>query len=451
MNVSQQNIDKVNTVVTVEITKADYQEQVDKALRTYRQKANIPGFRKGMVPMGMIKKMFGKQVQAEEINKLVGEKLFSFIRENNLNVLGEPLPSVEQPEIDFDTQEDFTFKFDVALAPEINLNLSKGDKVDYYTITVDEDMVSKQVEALQNRFGTHEEAEEVVANDMLRGDIAELDADGNFKEGGIQVSEVALLPTYFKNEDQKSKFIGAKKLTSVDFNLAEATENSDAEMASILKLKKEDVEGNTSNFRFTITNISHFVPAEKNEEFFKNVFGEEVKTEEEFVAKVKESLSVQLEPESDYKFGLDARKVIEEKVGELEMPEALLKRWLVATGENRTEESVNEELPKMLPELKWHLIKEQIAKDLNVKVEEADINAIAKKAVVAQLAQYGMSNLPEDMVENYAKEMLKNKETSRNLIDRATEEKIIAAIKDVVTLDVKAISSEDFYKMFENK
>ena len=451
MNVSQQNIDNVNAVITIEITKADYQEQVEKALRTYRQKANIPGFRKGMVPMGMVKKMFGKQAVADEINKQVSEKLFGFIRENNLNVLGEPMPSADQANIDFDTQEDFIFKFDIALAPEIKVELSKEDKVAYYNIAVTDEMVEKQTEALQGRFGTYEQVEEAGDKDMLKGDLAELDAEGNIKEGGILVEGAALMPSYFQNEDEKAKFAGAKKLASIDFNPAAASNGNQTELASILKMKKEDVAGIDSNFRFTITEISHFVPAVKDEEFFKNVFGEEVKTEEEFTAKVKELIAEQLTPESDYKFGLDARTVIETKVGELEMPVEFLKRWMVATGEDRTEAQVEEEMPKMLPELKWHLIKEQLVKNYEIKVEEADLMELAKKATQAQFAQYGMANVPADLLENYAKQMLQNKETARNLIDRATEDKIVAKLKELVTLEEKEISVEDFQKMFENK
>ena len=451
MNVSQKNIDNVNAVISIEITKADYQEPVEKALRTYRQKANVPGFRKGMVPMGMVKKMFGKQAVAEEINRQVSEKLFGYIRENNLSVLGEPMPSADQANIDFDTQEDFIFNFDIALAPAIEVSLSKEDKVDYYNITITEEMIAKQTEALQGRFGTYEPVEEAGDKDMLKGDLAELDAEGNILEGGIVVEGASLMPSYFQNDEQKAKFEGAKKLASIDFNPSAAANGNVSELASILKMEKSAAEGITADFRFTITEITHFTPAEKGEELYKNCFGEEVTTEEQFDAKVKELIEAQLTPESDYKFGLDARTVIEAKVGELEMPVEFLTRWMVATGENRTEEQVKEEMPKMLPDLKWHLIKENLVKSFEVKVEEADLMDIARRATQAQFAQYGMPNVPEDLLENYAKQMLQNKETSRNLIDRAMEEKIVATIKSTVSLNEKEISLEDFQKMFEAK
>ncbi len=451
MNVSQENISNVSAVIKVTIAKADFEPAVEKTLRGYRQKANIPGFRKGMAPMGMIKKMYGKQIQADEINKLIGEQLYSYIRENNLNVLGEPMPSQTQEPIDFDSDKDLVFCFDVAIAPEFSVSLSKEDKIPFYNIEVTEDMVSKQVEALQGRFGTYEQVEVAEEKDMLKGDLAELDENGNIKEGGIFVEGAALMPNYYKNEEEKAKFAEIKKFATVDFNPMTATENNASEVSAMLKMKKEDIEGLTSNFRFTVNEITHYVPAELGEELYKNVFGEDVKTEEEFKAKVREMIVEQLAPESDYKFGIDSKTYLLEKVGNLDMPVEILKRWMVATNENRTAEQVEEEMPKMLPELTWHLVKEKLVKDNNIKVEESDIMDIARRAVQAQLAQYGMSNIPDEMLDNYAKEMLKNKETARNLIDRATEEKIIAALKGLVTLEEKAISVEDFYKMFENK
>lgn len=354
MNVSQQNIDKVSAVIKIEITKADYQEKVDKALRAYRQKANIPGFRRGMVPMGMIQKMFGKSVLAEEFNKLVSESLFNYIRENKLNVLGEPMPVADQPEINFDGQEDFTVSFDVALAPEISVNLSKEDCVDYYNVTVDDTMVEKQCEALANRFGTQEPVEVAGEKDMIRGKFIELDEAGNVKDGGIVVESGIISPNYFKNEDEKSKFAGVKVGQKVIFNPAKSCDNNEVELASMLHIKKEEAANMKSDFEVEVTSILGFKPAEMGQELFDNAFGKDVvKTEEEYKAKVREMIENQMKPESDYKFGLDARKVLENKVGDIQLPDALLKRWLVTTGEKRTAESVEEEYPKMVPDLKW--------------------------------------------------------------------------------------------------
>jgi trigger factor len=394
--------------------------------------------------------MFGTQAKAEEINKLISDNLFAYIRDNKLNVLGEPMPSADQPTFDFENTEDFIVKFDVALAPAINVELSKEDTLPYYTIAITDEMVNNQIEQLQNRFGKFEQVEEAGDKDMLLGDLAELDAEGNIKEGGIVVEHVQLVPTYFKNADEKAKFEGAKKLASIDFNPKAAVEGNEAELAGMLKMKKEEVAGVDANFRFTISEVNHFVPAEKNEELYKNVFGEEVKTEEEFVAKLREAIAEQLVPESDYKFAIDVRTAVEAKAGELEMPVALLKRWLVASGKDRTEAQVEEEMPKMLPDLKWQLIKDALIAKYEVKVEEADVFEIAKRATQAQFAQYGMANVPAELLDNYAKQMMQNKEAVRNLIDRATEEKLVAKLKELVTLDNKEVSAEEFQKMFEN-
>ena len=450
MNVSQQNIDNVNAVITIEIAKADYQEQVEKTLRTYRQKANIPGFRKGNAPKGMIQKMFGTQAKAEEINKLISENLFGYIRDNKLNVLGEPMPSADQPTIDFENQDDIIVKFDVALAPAVDVELSKEDVLPYYTIAISDEMLNNQIAQLQNRFGKFEQVEVAGDKVMLDVDLAELDAEGNIKEVGIVVEGAQIVPAYFHNDEQKAKFEGAQKLASIDFNPKAAADGNEAELAGMLKMKKEEVAGVDANFRFTINEINHFVPAEKNEELYKNVFGEEVTTEEEFVAKLREAIAEQLVPESDYKFALDVRKAIEAKAGELEMPVAMLKRWLVASGEDRTEAQVEEEMPKMLPDLKWQIIKDALIAKYEVKVEQDDVFEIAKRATQAQFAQYGMANVPAELLENYAKQMMQNKEAVRNFVDRATEDKLVAKLKELVTLENKEVSAEEFQKMFEN-
>ena len=451
MNISLQNIDKVNALINIEVAKADYQENVDKTLRDYRKKANIPGFRKGMAPMGMINKMFGKQAKMEEINKTIGEALFGYIRENKINVLGEPLPSAQQEAIDFDSAEDFVVSFDIAIAPEFNVELSKEDKVDYYNISITEEMIEQQVSALQQRFGSYQPVEEATDKDMIKGDLAELDEEGNIKEGGLMVEGASLMPAYFHNDEQKAKFADIKKFASIDFNPSEAAGGNEAELASILKMSKEDAQNYKGNFRLTVTEITHFVPAEKNEEFFKNACGDDCTTEELFIANIKEMIAEQLVPEQDYKFGIDARKMIETKIGEIEMPEAFLKRWLLATGKDKTAEQVEEEFPKMLPELKWHLIKEQLVKNFNVKVEDADMLEIAKRSTMAQFAQYGMANVPAELLENYAKQMLQNKEAARNIAERAIEDKIVSAIKEAVSLDEKGVTIEEFQKLFETK
>lgn len=450
MNVSLKNIDAVSGIVKLEIVKADYAEQVEKSLRNFRQKANVPGFRKGMVPMGMVKKMYGKHVLVEEVNKLVSENLFSYIRENKLNILGEPMPNEsEQKPINFDTQEDFEFCFDVALAPEINITLSKSDKLPYYEVAIDDEMLNQQIDAYTANFGTYDKAEEVEEKDMVKGTVAELE-NGSPKEGGIVVEDAVLMPAYMKDEAEKAKFVGAKVNSVVVFNPNKAYEGAEVEIASFLKVDKEAVAGITGDFSFEITEITRHQKAEMNQELFDKVFGEGVVTsEEEFKNKIKDALTDQFTPQSDYKFLLDAREVLVQKAGEMKFADDMLKRWLVAANENTTAEKVEEDFPKMIEDLKYQLIKENLVKSNNLKVEDADIEAFAKRVAQAQFAQYGMLSVPEDVLANYAKDMLKNKQTLQNIIDRAVEEKLAAWLKEQVELDVKEVSTEEFGKLFE--
>lgn len=450
MNVSLKNNDAVSGIVKLEIVKADYADQVEKSLRSFRQKANVPGFRKGMVPMNMVRKMYGKHVLVEEVNKLVSENLFKYIRENNVNILGEPMPNqTEQKEINFDTDEDFEFCFDIAFAPEINIELSKNDKVPFYQVNIDDEMLNKQVESYCANFGSYDKAEEVEEKDLVKGTVAELE-NGAPKEGGIVAENTVVMPLYIKNEEEKAKFIGAKVNSVITFNPNKAFEGAEAEIASFLKIDKEKVAEATADFSFEITEVSRHKSAEMNQELFDKVFGEGIVTsEEEFKNKIREALSEQFAPQSDFKFLTDIRDILVEKAGELSFADDLLKRWLLAANEKNTKESIEEDYPKIIEDLKYHLIKEALVKKNNLKVEDADIEAFAQRVAKAQFAQYGMLSVPEDVISNYAKEMLKNKQTLQNIIDRAVEEKLAAWLKEQIELDVKEVSADEFGKLFE--
>lgn len=453
MEVSEKSTGKVSAEITVKIGKADYQESVDKALRSYAQKAVIPGFRKGKAPKSMILKMVGKSILIEEINKLVSEKLYNYIKEKNVGILGEPLPSENQNKIDFDTQEDFEFTFDVALAPEINLSLSKDDKIDYYDITVDDDMINRQIEAFRNRFGKQEECDTVTDdNDIIKCRLTELNADGSQKEGGIVVESGMVSPRHMKNEDEKKKFSGASKGDKIVFNPAAVSGDNDTELAAMLHIKKEDAKEMKSDFEAEILSVLAFKQAEVNQQLFDNAFGKDtVKDEADFKLKIKEMLAGQIAPESDYKFALDARKYIENKVGEIEFADAILKRWLKFNDTENKMENVDEEYGRMVPDLKWQLIKEQIIKAGNITIDRKDVEAAAEKTAKLQFAQYGMMNVPEDLLRRYVDDMLKDGKMARNMSERAFEDKIVSYIKENVTLVKKEISLDDFYKMLDNK
>ena len=451
MNVSMQNVDKVSALLTVNIEKADYQEKVEKVLKKYRQQANVPGFRKGMVPMSLIKKQFGKSVMAEEVDKLMQEKVNEYIRENKVNMLGMPLPNEEKMQtIDFDTQENFEFVFDIALAPEFKAEITEQDTLDFYTIAVSDEMVNSQVDMYAQRAAKYEKVEDYQDRDMIKGLLAELDENGNTKEGGIQVEGAVMMPSYMKNDEQKAIFATAKVNDVLVFNPNAAFEGNEAELSSLLKIKREEVAEMKSNFSFQVEEITRAVPAALDQALFDQVFGEgAVSSEEEFRGKIKEGIAAQFMADSNYKFLLDARTYLMNKVGKLEFPDALLKKIMLLNNEDKGESFVEENYEKSLEELTWHLIKEQLVEAFGIKVEQADILEIAKENTRMQFAQYGMMSIPEEMLENYAKEMLKKKENVEGLVNRAVESKLAAALKAKVSLNNKEVSMEEFNNLLK--
>ncbi len=450
MNITLKNTDPVNAIIKIDIVKNDYNTNVEASLKKFRQKADFPGFRKGMVPMGIVKKLYGESILAEEINKLVSDKLYTYIRENSINVLGEPLPNeTEQKELNFITQEDFEFCFDIAIAPEIAVELNKKDKITYYMVKVDDDLLNKQIESYRANYGSYKQVEEFADKDMLKGELTEW-KDGSAKAEGLYVEEAVLMPSYIKNEEEKAKFEKAKKGDAIVFNPFTAYEGNEAELSSFLKIDKTQVGEHTGEFRLEIKEITRYEEAEMNEEFYNRIFPEaNIKTETEFKEKVRELISAQYESNSDYKFLLDARQILNKKTEGVQFPDAFLKRWLLASDQNRTPEAIEEDYPKIIEDLKFHLVKEQLVKDNNIKLEEEDLMLYAKRAAQAQFAQYGMLSVPDDILENYAKDMLKKQETVRNLVDRAIEDKLIHCIKDLVKVDSKELSIEEFTKLFE--
>ena len=451
MNVSLQNIDKVSALLTVKIEKADYQDKVDSALKNFRKQAQVPGFRKGMVPAGLVKKMYGKSAMADEVNKILSEQIYNYIKENNLNVLGEPLPNEEkQTPIDFETMEEFEFVFDLALAPEVNAETSKDVTVDYNTIEVTDEMIDAQIGAHTQRTGAYESVEEYQDKDMLKGDIAEVTEKGNIKRTGIKADEVVLMPAYMKDEDQKALFNGAKVKDNITFNPAKAYDKNEAEISSLLKITKEEVADLESDFKFQISEITRFVPGPINQDLFDQVFGEgEVKSEEEFRARIKADIEKQFTLDSNYRFLLDLKDVMMERAGDVQFADAILKRIMLLNNTEKNEAFVEENYEKSVEELKWHLIKEQLVKENDIKVEEADVRDMAAAATRAQFAQYGMTQVPDDLLENYIGEMMKNRQTVENLVNRVVETKLAEAVKEKVALNNKTVTIEEFNKLFE--
>ena len=445
--------DKINGLLTMTIESADYQEQVEKTLKNYRKKAQVPGFRPGMVPMGMIKKQYGTAVKVDEINKLMGEKLYEYIRENKIQMLGEPLPNQEkQVPQDFEKDAELTFVFDIAVAPEFKAELSGKDKIDYYTIKVDDKMLDDQVQMYASQAGEFVKADVFSGNDTITGDMRELDENGNTKEGGIVTEGAMVMPAYIKADDQKKLFDGAKPGDIITFNPKKAYPDNDAEVAALLKTEKDNVKDLNSDFSYQITEIRHFQPAEVDQKLFDRVFGEgTVKDEKEFREKIAANIAPQRQQNSDYKFLLDVRQHMEKKVGKLEFPEALLKRVMIQNNKDKGADYVEKNFEGSIKELTWHMIKEKLVAANNIKVEDADLKAVAKEAIRAQFAQYGMSNVPDDVLENYAAEQLKKRENVDNFVDRAVDVKLTEALKNVVKLNAKEVSLEEFNKLMTEK
>ena len=453
MEITLQNVSDVQAKLTVKLALADYEEKVNKSLKTFRQKASIPGFRPGMVPMSLIKRQYGTAIKVDEINKVLQDALYNYIKENKLEVLGEPLPDdVQQKSIDIAKQEDMEFAFDLAIAPKFDATISAEDVIPYYNIKVTDEMVENQVKMYTNRNGHYDSVESYLTGDMVKGIVTELDADGNIKEGGIRAEDAVMLPDYMKDEESKRLFDGAKKDDIITFNPRKAYDNSEVELTSLLKISKEQAADVQGEFTFQITDITRYTEGELNQELFDQVYGEgKVKDETDFRAKVKADIQAQFVPESDYRFLIDVREYMMNRVGKLPFAEELLRRILVNNREEKNTEKLEEEFPKTLEELQWHLIKEELIKNADIKIEQKDITDQAREAVLAQFAQYGMTTVPDDLLDNYAKEMLQKKESVEGLAGRALDQKLVAALKKVAKLKKKSVSVEDFNKLFEKK
>ena len=442
MQINQTEIKDLKAVITLTLEPADYQEEVNKQLKQVRQKAQIPGFRPGMVPVGLVKKMYGKGILADVLNKLVGENLQKHIEDNKLAILGDPLPNEEKtPAIDMDTQDTFTFAFDIAVAPEFDAKLTAKNKLTEYEIEVTDEMVNNQVTSYSERFGEYEQADEVAEGDIVKGLCKEV--------GGEIVKEGAILnPQYMKQKTQAKKFIGAKKGETVTFNPAKAYEN-ETEISSMLGISKEQVKDLKNDFTFEIQEITRHKAAKIDKDLFTKVYGADApKDEAAFRAKIKAEIEANMAEDSKYKFGLDAKEAIMKKMEGLAFPEDFLKRWVLATNEKMTQEELDKDFPKMLEELKWHLAKDQLMKEYKVDVQKEEVEAYAKEIAKMQFMQYGLMHVDDQYLAQYAQDILKQENQLHGIVERVAENKIYDALKGVAKIEKKAISHEDFGKLF---
>ncbi|HAH25624.1 MAG TPA: trigger factor [Prolixibacteraceae bacterium] len=450
MNITRENIDELNAILTISVEKSDYEAAVNDILKNQRKKANMPGFRPGMVPAGLIKKMYGKAALAEEVNKIISNSLNDYIRAENLNVLGEPLPDEEkQPAIDWDTQSDFSFVYDIGMAPSFEVTLDKKMKVPYYSIIADDEMVDKQVEAYAGRLGENKPADSVEDKDTVRGTFVQLDEAGNELEGGIVAEKVVIAIDVMKDQDIKASFLGKVAGDVVIFDPVKAYDNKH-EVGHMLNISHEQAEVLTGDFKFTIEEILRFEKSPLNEELFAKIYGEDagITTEEEFRARVKAEIEENFIYSSNYKFYIDSSEILKNKI-QFDLPKAFLKRWIKVTNVKMTEEQIDTDFDNFMVDLKWQLIKDKIVKDNDLKITEEDVRALAKEMALMQFKQYGLSNVADEHLENYANHMLKNEDERRKLVAKKQDDIILEAIKEKVSLDMKEISFEEFNKMLE--
>lgn len=450
MKVDYAKIDDVNGIVTITLEEKDYADKVKKELKEIAKKHAEPGFRAGKVPAGIINKKYGKSVKYDVINKEVGNALYEYIKNEKLHVLGNPIPQ-QGAEFDIDAN-DFELKFKVGIAPEIDTHVNKDLHVPYYNIKVTDEMVEAQDKQFRRRFGKQEPGDTVDATALVKGVITELNEDGSVKEGGIVVENGIVAPEYFKNDDQKKIFEGKKVGDVFTFNPAATCDSNPAELSSMLNVSKEDAENHKGDFQFDIKEIIVLKPAEYNEEFFKSVFGrDDIKTEEEYKNAVKELIEGALANDSNFRFSMDAKKAIMDAIGNIELPDDVLKAFLMEQNEALNAENIDEEYVRARPEIVWELVKEAIAAQLEVKATEEDVLNTARLIARQQLAQYGMMSVPEESLDRYAHEILKDKKAAQQIYNQTGDLKLFDAIRDNVTTDDKEVTVEEFNDLFRNE
>jgi trigger factor len=450
MNITRENIDNVNAVIKVTIEKADYEKPVNDALKEYRQKASVPGFRPGKVPAGLIQKRFGKAILLDEVNKALSQNLSKYLVEEKLNILGEPLPNEEQQKtIDWDNDEAFEFAFDIALAPEVNISLDDSNKFNYYTIAVSEEMIDRQVEMAASQLGQNVPDETVVENSSVRGDFVQLNENGEALESGIQPKGVLLAVDMIKNEEIKAAFIGKQKGDVLTFDPVKAFEDRH-EVGHMLNISHEAAHDLNGEFSFTVTDILRFEKAELNEELFKKLYGDEteIKTIEDFRNKVKEEIAANLVYSSDHKFAEDTRSSLIEKTN-LGLPEEFLKRWLIAANKNLTKEQIDNDFDWFIEDLKWQLIKDTIIRQNDLTVTPGETQEFAKQVARAQYQQYGIYDIPDEQLESFAKIILEKPEESERIYKKLFEDKIMAVVKEKASIEEKVVTEEEFNAMMK--
>lgn len=438
MNVIKKNIDDLTLQLTLQLAKEDYADKKKKILSDFRRKAEIKGFRKGMAPMSLIEKMHGPAALGEAVNNALSEGLTNYIQENKINIIGEPLPNDEaQKPIDWENDETFEFVFDIALAPVIDLKLSKDDKIVSYTAKVSDQSRNEYRSNLLKQYGKLELCDAVKEEDFI---IADFEQEG-MKVEGTYVTLRAM------SEDAKKLFLGKKAGDSFEINVNEAFVN-ESDRASMLRVKKEELASMNPVFKVTIKEVKNFVEAEANQETFDKIFGEGVvKSEEEFMAKIDERLLEEYKQETEFRFILDARDYLIEKTG-IKLPEDFLKRWIFTMNEGKfSMEEIEKDFPLFLKDFRWQLIRQYLMKENNISVSKEDMTSQAKKIAAYQFAMYGISNMPEEQISKYAESMLQQEKEARRIYEKVEDDKTLAFVRESVTIEPKEIEIEELRKL----
>lgn len=434
MNIVKNQIDELNIQLTVTVAHDDYAEAEKKELQRCKRTAEFKGFRKGMVPMSLIQKVYGERVLGEVVNKVLSDAINNFVKENNIKMVGEALPSEDQPEIEWKSGNDFTFKFDIATTSEVNFELSKDDKVKVYEIKVSAEAKKEMKDNLLRQFGSLTDAEQAGEDDFVIVDFAQ---EGKTVEGSyVGVKNV--------EGEAKSKFLGAKVGDQFDVNVNEAFTN-ESDRAYMLKVKKEELASLAPEFHVTVKEVKTFAPAEEDQETYDKIFGEnQVHNAEEFDKAVTARLEENYKQESDYKLSKDLREYLVKKA-DIKLPEEFLKRWLFNINDGKfSKEEIEKEAPAFFEDFRWQMVRGYIMQKFDLKIEEKDVHEAAQAYVAYQYASYGMGNVPEAILKDSVARVLQDENTSRRIVENVEATKVIEAVKGAVTLKAEKVSVEDF-------
>jgi trigger factor len=447
MNITQEKIDNLNAVVKINIDPADYQARVDKAIKDHAKKAKMPGFRPGMVPPAHIKKMYGKSILVDEVNNLLSDTLNNYINEQKLEVLGQPLPKVDdKQEYNWDFADKFEFNYEIGLAPDFSIDFSSKDKLTQYDIKVDDETLAARVKNIRRSYGKMTNPDVSADDDVLYAQLTQLSPDGSVFDDGI-VNTTSVRLDQVLDEKIKKSLIGLKKDDEVILDIQKTYNNDAPKIAAILGVDEDTAADLKSNFRLTVKNINRLEESDLNQEFFDKLFGEGVVTDEAgFKAKITEEIETMMDQDADRKLQNDIYNYSIDKV-QFNLPDEFLKRWLKATNEKLTEEELEGGYKDFAQNLKWTLIENKIIKDNNIEIKYEEVFAAAKQSLDQQFRMYSPQPIAEEQLAQYAVQYLQNKENANKVFDEVKALKTIDYIKSVVTLDKKEISYNDFKEL----